>query len=169
MNETVNQPPIQNKYSEYFMKNKSMTLLFGLGFVLIIIIISIGFILASGGTSTVNKTTNIDLTPHPSSSTIIVPTIASDNTQEETIKTDAKPQLDKLIEVDYIISKVKTYGDTWAMVEVNNPTTDPANVVLKKENGSWKVMMGPGTQFDAQELIDIGAPQSLINESNTSF
>ena len=55
------------------------------------------------------------------------------------------------------------------MVEIISPSTDPANVVLKKENGEWKVVMGPGTHFDAQDLTGIGVPQNLIKDSNSGL
>lgn len=62
---------------------------------------------------------------------------ASENLQiQEEIKTQAKPQIDKVVAVSYTIDKVKTYGDIWAMIEITSPSTDPANVVLKNENGA---------------------------------
>lgn len=103
--------------------------------------------------------------------TIVSPTQSQlTNTQLlQQIRNETQPQLDRLITVPYTVSKIKTYGDDWAIVQVTNPTTDPANSIIKKENNNWVVIMGPGTFFEAAELRPLGVPQSLIDEINTNL
>jgi hypothetical protein len=86
------------------------------------------------------------------------------------LKTQAKPQIDtKVNNIPYTIAFVKLYSSTWAIVEITNPTTDPANVVLKKVNNYWNVVLGPGTYFDGDTLNTLGAPEQLVNDANTVF
>lgn len=113
-------------------------------------------------------------TETPSSTPQVQPTTSYTEPQTQTqiqtqIKTEIKPEIDKRVDIDYQISKVKTYGDEWAIVEIASPVTDNARVVVKKENSQWVVMTGPGTYFDEEELIEINAPQSLINEINSTL
>jgi hypothetical protein len=103
----------------------------------------------------------------PSPETILAitpePTIASQ------IETQTQPQISPNVAVPYTVAKINQYGSDWAIMEITNPDTDPANVVVKKENGSWKVLLGPGTHFDDADLQQIGAPQELINDANSNL
>lgn len=110
---------------------------------------------------TISTPTNVIASPE-----ITQPTI-SQSTEATVIKEEIKPQLDQVIPVSYDITKVKQYDDTWGLIQVYNPETDPANAVVKQENGTWNVVLGPGTSFEPEELQSIGAPQQLINEVNT--
>jgi hypothetical protein len=96
-----------------------------------------------------------------------LPTPTPNNSKEAVeIKTQTKSQLDNLIEVEYSISRVKVYEEIWALIQVTNPDTDPANVLVKKEGGSWKVLLGPGTYFDNEELDKVGAPSDIYDDIN---
>lgn len=79
------------------------------------------------------------------------------------------PELEKRTAVEYGISKIKAYENSWAIIQIVNPSTDPANIILRKENGQWRVIFGPGTYFDEQELKDFGAPQNVIDDVNGSL
>ncbi|MGI8420167.1 MAG: hypothetical protein ACR2LN_06030 [Candidatus Levyibacteriota bacterium] len=90
--------------------------------------------------------------------------------QEQTdIKSQTQSQLDQKINIPYTIAKVKAYGQNWGIVEITNPSTDPANIIVKKVNGTWQVVLGPGTHFDEQQLQSVGAPPSLINDANSNL
>jgi hypothetical protein len=153
-----------NKIVLYIQQNKLIVFPITFLFILLIIV----FLMVA--TLNTAKPTAIP-TPIPTqiieSNTEVTPTTTT--LENETIKTEAKPQIDKLVTVPYDIPKVKMYNEEWAIVEISNPSSDPANVVVKKENGVWKVMLGPGTYFDTDQLTAIGAPQSLIDEVNATL
>jgi hypothetical protein len=107
----------------------------------------------------INKTTT---TP-----TEIQPTIDK-ITQQKIIKDETQQQLTSLVSVPYTISKLKQYDETWVLLQITNPETDPANIVVKKENGSWKIIQGPGTFFNVDVLKQLGAPEELLNNVNTT-
>jgi hypothetical protein len=111
------------------------------------------------------------VTPTPTTAVIIltptltlVPDSALTEQEKAVITEQIKPDLKKLVTIDYTVSKVKAYGTDWAMLQIVNPTTDPAIVVVKKENDRWTIKLGPGTYFDEESLNEIEAPQSLIHD-----
>lgn len=85
------------------------------------------------------------------------------------IDAQIKPELASVIDIGYTVQKAKLYGTDWAILVIANPTTDPANVIVKKEKGTWKLKLGPGTLFDENEVRSLGAPESLIREVNIGF
>lgn len=87
--------------------------------------------------------------------------------EEQIIKDQVRPQIDKLVTINYEISRVKNYNNIWVLLEITNPDAGLANVVLKNENGVWVIKMGPGTFFPKQDLEAIGAPDELIKDANT--
>lgn len=98
-----------------------------------------------------------------------LPTPTPNESKEATeIKTQAKPQIDKYAATAYDISRVKIYQNIWALIQISNPNSDPANALLKKENGSWKLILGPGTYFSPEQLEAIGAPQEIKTVINTA-
>lgn len=138
-----------------------------IGGILLIIMIALATTLLS--TDNTNNTVTVQQTTSPSVAPIVAtPTqqaVGTTTQIENEITNQTKPQLDKLIEINYEVTKIKTFeGNSWAILEVSNPTTDPARVIAKKENGVWKVILGPGTYFDESDLRAIGAPPSLYNE-----
>ena len=150
-------------------QNKRLVLFFVVGVVLLIII----FIATNPfltGNSKIKEETPIPTRSEIPTTTDKQPSVTpiTSAVEKETIKTAAKPQIDTLVGgASYTMSQIKIYTAEWAIVEITNPNTDPANVVLKKTNGEWKVVMGPGTHFDNSKLLQIGAPQNLINEANS--
>lgn len=156
----------------YFKQNKQTVFFVGGAIVLLLIIFSLVMISSKNkvNTTAVPKVTP-SVTNEPSQKTALpTPSQNSISPQKrQAIVSQTKPQLDKVITIDYTIPTIRAYGDTWAIMVVNNPTTDPANVVVEKINGTWRVMLGPGTHFDEQSLRAIGAPQSLIDEANASL
>jgi hypothetical protein len=160
--------PQKNTFLTYFQKNKYMFFFGGVALLLLCII----FVIAIVANTNIKKPTIKPANkPTPSTTTSIVPTSqAGSFTREQTdIETQTKPQLDQKITVPYTISVVKPYGDSWAMIEVTNPDTDPANVVVEKKDGTWQVMLGPGTNFDESQLQAIGAPPDLIQQANQNL
>ncbi|RJO62259.1 hypothetical protein C4544_00175 [candidate division WS5 bacterium] len=57
---------------------------------------------------------------------------------------------------------------SWALVTIVPKTikTDPANIVLKKEDSSWKIFMGPSTFLNKDRLKEKDAPGEIIKNSN---
>lgn len=119
------------------------------------------------GTRSSSSSTNSASATTPSLNATI--TTAPDTQQVVEVKTEAKPQIDQRVTSQYTMSKVKTYGSDWALLEITNSTAGPANIVLKNESGKWTVVMGPGTHFDRADLMNIGAPQNLINDANSNL
>jgi|GEM_PF-4384202 len=171
----VEQPvPNTNKSGDAILsnllKNKRLVLFSLVGLVLLLIILAVANPLMSGNPNTNQIPAQPKTTPtNDQASPTLSPTDVQSTTEAEkvTIETQAKPQIDKLVDgASYTISQIKTYTTDWAMIEITNPTAGPANIVLKKESDTWKIVMGPGTHFDQDALLQIGAPQSLINEAN---
>ncbi len=154
----------------YFLKNKIAMIILVIILILILIIVSINLQKPNQ-----TNTSNNQVTPVPTIS--IAPTISTNEVSgspattqiDPVMEQQIKPQIDQRVTIPYTISAEKTYSDTWAMVEITSQTTDPANVVLKKENGQWVVILGPGTHFSPDELTNVGAPQNLSNEANTTL
>ena len=147
----------------------------GAAILLLIIIVMFSVILSDS--SSKKNVTKISPSPIPSRIQIVSPTAAQDNaikvttipSQASVIYTQVKPSLDQKIPIPYSVKKTTSYGEGWAIIEVTIPTTDPANVIVKKENGVWTIKLGPGTSFDPQDLQAIGAPDTLKIGANTDF
>jgi hypothetical protein len=166
-----NTPIKQNKFLEFIKGNEKLVLIAG-GTTLVL-----GVIVASiiSMNNAIQPATVTIPTPEPTKRTTQVtrtppsrpqPTIIFSGQERTVIETQTKPQIDNVVNVPYTVSQAKGYGEEWAIIEITNPTTDPANVVVKNENGTWVVKLGPGTSFEEAELRAIGAPQSLIDEIN---
>ncbi|MFH1186643.1 MAG: hypothetical protein V1697_00555 [Candidatus Levyibacteriota bacterium] len=65
------------------------------------------------------------------------------------------------------IYEPRLYED-WAIVtiEPKDHITDAANLLLHKEENQWKIILGPGTFFDEESLIEVSAPIYLFDEIN---
>lgn len=161
----------KNKFLELIQGNEKIVFLAG-GMILLLGIIVIAIISMNNAAQPVQPNgvspteTHINPTRRPIPTALPEPTIIFAPQERVTIITQTKTELDALISVPYTVTQAKGYGEEWAIIEVSNPTTDPANVVIKKENGSWNVKLGPGTSFEEEQLQSIGAPQSLIDEVN---
>lgn len=103
----------------------------------------------------------VSITASPSQSAEAV--ITPDQAQSIIIKDQTQPQIASLVSVPYIIASINQYGNNWGTMTLVNPNANIGAVIIKKENGKWKVIEGPGTFFPKQILESIGAPQSLIN------
>lgn len=86
--------------------------------------------------------------------------------EQAVIEEQVRPQLASKITISYTVAKIKTYEENWAIMEVTAAQTDPAHVVIRKQNEKWIVVLGPGTYFEEAQLRNIGAPESLIREVN---
>lgn len=161
----------QNNQGMKLLSNKRFIFLSIAGIILLLIIFSIIFIASNKNSSQTKQPSQTEET-FPASTISPKPSEQISNVENEeiknTIKTQAKPQIDNIVQdIPYTISAVKTYGKTWSMIEITNPTTDPANIILENRDNAWTVVLGPGTHFDAEELQNIGAPQDLINDANS--
>lgn len=154
-----------NASQNLFFGNRPLILL--LVGVIFLILISLVLLLANPSEKTPSSTTNPTITPI--NIPTLVPVSDSKSQEVEVLKKQAAPQIDKLVGVPYTISKSKIYKSDWAVLKITSTTTDPANVVLKKEGGSWKVVLGPGTYFDDQDLQSVGAPEEISNVINGRF
>lgn len=101
----------------------------------------------------------------------IVPTEQPTPTPNESkeaveIKTQMKPQIEQNVAGPYEVSRVKVYQNIWSLTQLYMPSAGYANVILKKEGNSWKVVSGPGSYFSPEELNKIGAPQALKDDIN---
>lgn len=81
------------------------------------------------------------------------------------IRTQASPQVKDFINGDYTLGRVRTYGGTWASVEVNQGETH-ALALFKLVGDKWERVEGPGTYFPKEDLIKDGAPEQLIDDTN---
>src|SRR5258708_890352 len=107
-----------------------------------------------------------EVTNESSSSPIQITT--PDPTQAALIDTQTQPQITPNVAIPYTVSAINQFGSEWAVMTITNPRADPAQVIVKKESGTWQVILGPGTQFDTQALQQVGAPQELIDSLNAS-
>lgn len=179
-------PPMQqspsNQSFQTLLKSKYMMAILAAIVLLMAIIFSIVFMNANStsNSTTAPSPTSSGQTTSPSNSvsnpvTSRTPSIGNivvttpEPTQAALIENQTQPQISPNIAVPYTVAKINQYGSDWAIMEITNPDTDPANVVVKKENGIWKVILGPGTHFDIQDLQKVGAPQELINDANSNL
>lgn len=145
------------------LKNKSYILYFSItGLTLLIIIIwTISLFIGNINSS------NQQIAPTP---TITTNEIVQNPIEIQAIKSQTKKQIDPLVNnTEYTTSKVKMYPDNWSLIKIKTPDGNSAIVIAKKENNTWKVVMGPGSYFDKDDLDKIGAPQSIKDEINDSF
>lgn len=161
----------QNKFLAFIQGNQKIVLLGGGAIVFFIILIVAISMTNTNPTPTVQKPTPT-IRQAQTNEQIQSPTKAPEPIrpispeENKVIINDVDPQIQERVSVTYSISPIKAYGKEWAMFEITNPSTDPAKVIAKKEQGSWVVKLGPGTSFEESELRKIGAPENLINEVN---
>jgi hypothetical protein len=160
-----------------FIKTHETKIVTVAGAAILLIVIIVMFSVILSDSSSKKKVTTISPSPVPSRVQNVFPTVVQDNaikvtaspSQASIIYSQVKPALDQKIPIPYSVKKTTSYGEDWAIIEVTIPTTDPANVIVKKENGVWKIKLGPGTSFDPQDLQAIGAPDTLKIGANTDF
>ncbi len=186
INQNVGNSPVQKSFSNQtfnsLLKSKYMLAVLAAMILLGAIIFSIVFMNAQSATTATNTPTpttsvqtntpsnavsNPETSQSPSSGTILI--ITPEPTQRALIENQTQPQISPNVAVPYTVTKINQYGSNWAIMEITSPDTDPANVVVKKENGTWNVVLGPGTHFDSQDLENSGAPQELIDAANENL
>lgn len=168
--EQIKQP---NKYIEY-IKTHKYNVYFVVAIVFIIILIISMLVLI------INPSTNKNISSSPQggnsppitpSSKIITPTIiitTPNPTEAAMIGSQTQPQITPNVAVPYTVSEITKYGDNWATMTITNPDVGNGIVILRKVNGDWKVIMGPGSYFSPDKLQSIGAPEQLINQFTNS-
>lgn len=181
-NPEIEQTPVQTtqSYSNFgkqpFMKNKYLLLVISFAALLLIVVFSITFMninssyIVKPGPST-NQTSG--RVTSPSTSATISSTISqepTDSPQIAVLKEQVKPQIEKVIEpgLNFNFTAIKMYGDSWATANIYNPNIGGALVILQKNNGSWIIVLGPGSSFPQQQLSNINAPQAMINDINSN-
>lgn len=112
----------------------------------------------------------LSVTPEPTASATTFPTpITTISPQEqEQIKNITINNVETALpKSDIDARSFRIFGD-YAVVTVfsKSNTTDPANVILKNENGNWQIIAGPGTYFDQAYLDSLNLPQEVKNEAN---
>lgn len=153
-----------NRYSVYF-----------LGAIALLIILIIALITAIFGVNK-NKTSTSKLSPAPSSQEVSVspggngsgsgqnvPILTPNPTQTTTIENQTQAQILQKSAVPYTVSNITLYGDNWGVMNITNPDVGGAGVIIKKVDGNWTVVMGPGSLFPTEMLQSIGAPQTMID------
>ena len=160
-----------NKLRENLKQNPKMAFYIVGIVVLFIIIVLIVVMNTSAPRQTISQApkTHITNTPTGFPTGMIEPTKAAISQARTDIISQTQAQLQQSIQIQYTVPHIKEYGDNWAIMEVANPTTDTAHVIVEKVNGTWKVMLGPGTYFTADQLQAIGAPQNLTLEVNNKL
>jgi hypothetical protein len=178
MEENITQQSKLKIFLNSLMGNKKYLLFFlSTGIVLIIIIVWMLILITTnrvGSPSQSTQTTVATPTTPTTPQLTISPTTTSgtipSSAETTSIKNLTKPQIENLTNnASYDVSKIETYTSNWAIIKITSNDGNDAVVVVKKENNIWKVMLGPGTFFDDQDLINVGAPQDLINEVNSTF
>lgn len=157
-----------NKYLEYIKNNKyNVYFIVALAILisLIIAMIAITVNTTKKGTSSVtNPTPQAIVSPIPSLVIITTP----DPTQTAEIENQTNPQITPNVAASYTVSTITKYGNNWAYMIITNPDVGNGAVIVKKVNGRWKVVLGPGSYFTPDQLNSIGAPQQLIDSLNVS-
>jgi len=186
------QPNRYSKYIAYLKTNKYNAYFIGAIAILLILIISMIILIVL--TNSTKKTSNTSTSPTPTQSAIdqglpqapstfyispsisqISPSVSNiiittpNPTQAAAMENQTQPQITPNVAAPYTVSAIKQYGNDWAIMKITNPTVGSANVIVKKVNGTWTVMLGPGTQFDQQDINNIGAPQQILNDANTGI
>jgi hypothetical protein len=166
-----------NKYIEFIKKYKYNVYFIGAIVILFsMIIVMIALIANSSTKKSSNPTKNTSqkvfqspssvINISPSSSTISIMT--PNPTQAAVIENQTQPQITPYVTVPYTVSNITQYGDNWATMNITNPDIGGGAVIVQKVNGTWKVVLGPGSSFSPDQLQPLGAPQALINSFNTS-
>ncbi|HSX08824.1 MAG TPA: hypothetical protein VLF93_01600 [Candidatus Saccharimonadales bacterium] len=165
------QLPQPNKYIEFFKNNKrnlyiigAICLIFILSFGMIFLTINLKSSSPTNTTSSNNQTSNPTISTSISPSQISVQITTPNPTEAATIQNQVQPQVTPA--VAYTYSEFKKFGDNWATVVVTNPDITGGGIIMKKVNGTWKIIEGPGSFFPPDLLQSIGAPQQLIDSFN---
>ena len=149
-----------NKYNVYFISAIAAIVF------LIIIVGSLMFNYSSkknqpNNISTVSQIPSQNTVSQTISPTVIVMT--PNPTQAAVIENQTQEQIAPQVSVPYTVSNIINYGDNWAIIGITNPSAGGAVAIAKKVDGSWKIVLGPGSFFSTQQLQSLGAPQELIN------
>ena len=177
--EQLKQP---NKYIEYIRTNKYNMYFVAAIIVLLVLIVSIVTIIAMSYSTkkapiapTNTPTQEASPVPLLSPTTSVLPSTSSayittpDPSQAAAMENQVQPQISANVGAPYTVSAIKQYGENWAIMKITNPDVGSANVIVKRVNGTWTVMLGPGTHFDQQDLQNIGAPSEILNDANTGI
>lgn len=110
--------------------------------------------------------TNISL-PSTQPPTISAPPQSDITAIDTTVRDDLRENFNP---TDLVLINHKALGD-WAIALVYSTAEDidAGVVVLQKTNGSWKLVYGPATDYDPQELEGMGMPKELIDQMNDVF
>jgi hypothetical protein len=168
-----------SKYIEYIKNNKYNVYSIGAIAILFIIIISMITIILSGNlakkkSSTPSQNSTQSNSNSPSSIVSNSPSfpplsiITPEPTEAALIENQTQPQISPKVVAPYTVSEITKYGDNWATMNITNPDVGGGAVIVQKVNGTWTVVLGPGSFFSADSLQSIGAPQQLINSFTTS-
>ena len=161
-----------NNYLTWIKNNKySVYSIIGIAILFFLIIAMFIFTLnvTKKNSSPISKTTpqvNVSSVPSAvstSPSVSIITIITPEPTQAAIIETQTQPQITPNVAVPYTVSDITQYGDNWATMNITNPGVGSAKVIIQKVNGTWKVVLGPGSFFSPNQLQSSGAPEELIN------
>lgn len=129
---------------------------------LLILVFLIGFVLIFFILNNLkqNPSQIYSVTPTP------IPTVRIE--QKQKIIDQVKNQIETALPKDfYNVINIRVQ-DNWAVasLEPKDKNYEPGNVILRLENNSWVVVLGPGTSFDEEELVKLGAPKMVLEEAN---
>lgn len=83
------------------------------------------------------------------------------------INKSVQEEMSDIFKPDELVVSQYRGDHNWALAIVN--TTSPEEVdggfvVMKNTNNGWQVAYGPATDYDPQELEDMGVPKALIEQ-----
>jgi hypothetical protein len=150
--------------TKQFMKN-NYVMIVAIAAILLLTIVFIILFMHVKSSTPVNTTSSSKQTITPSESPAVTQA-PTDSPQVAEIKSQINSQIKKVIapNVSFEYTFVKTYGASWATANIYNPTVGGGLVIVKKVNGTWTVVLGPGSAFSSQQLSTISAPQALVND-----
>ena len=102
----------------------------------------------------------------PTSDVANLPDRSSDD-----LKKAIKDQSSELGEVDFVITNVKKPQKGWYVVTIHTVDDpeglNPAKLLLQDTTAGLNVLMGPGTDFPAEDTQAIGVPDNVAKELNS--
>lgn len=172
---SLKKPYLLTKFLSYIKINKyNLSFASAIAIIIFMIIAMIAFVNRQADNKKTTRRSNSQITkaayqtPSVTSTSSSIGMTTPEPTEATTIENETQPQITPLVAVSYTVSSIVKFGDTWGIMRITNSTVGGAAVIIKKENGVWKVIAGPGSVFPTDQLQSLGAPQELINSINNN-
>jgi uncharacterized protein YpmB len=93
----------------------------------------------------------------------IVLFISESNKPKVKIKSAISEKIDR---TDFDVNDIAVEDGNWLLVKISstnrNDRGNNAFSILKKEGGVYNVVLGPGTGFTGDDIVNVGAPKSIV-------